>query len=65
MSRTQNVVMSVFSSDVQAPIHPPDLEHLSRANALSWSQLFDVTRILPSGNRSTVKVTSSEVAISR
>jgi hypothetical protein len=34
----------------------------SGADTLSWSQLRDVTRILPSGNRSTVKVTSSEVA---
>jgi hypothetical protein len=34
----------------------------SGASTFSLSQLFDVTRILPSGNRSMVKVTLSEVA---
>jgi len=54
--------VSLFSGDVEPSAYPPDLETWSGANTFSWSQLFDVTRILPSGNRSTVKVTLSEVA---
>jgi YVTN family beta-propeller protein len=41
------VVVSLFSRNVEAAAYPPDLETWSGANTFSWSQLFDVTRILP------------------
>jgi len=59
------VGMSVFSGEVEPPAYHRTSSTWSDANTLSASQLLDVTRILFSGNRSTVKVTSSEVAISR
>jgi hypothetical protein len=56
------VVVSLFSRDVQGAGYRPDPSTWSGKNIFSPSQLVDVTRILPSGNRSMVKVTLSEVA---
>jgi hypothetical protein len=56
------VRVSLFSGDVEAAVQPVDLEHLIGREHPFQSQPFDVTCILPSGNRSMVKVTLSEVA---
>jgi hypothetical protein len=44
------VVVSLFSGAWSRPLTQRTSSTRSGANTLSWSQLFDVTRILRSGN---------------